>query len=216
MERETEIGLGDVGLGAHIIEPPDSGRLIIFVHGAGSNRRSPRNLAVARALAQAGFVTLMFDLLLPHEYESEDLRLDMSLMAQRLVEATEWARQSPIGRDRKIGYFGSSTGSAVAFKAVTRGESGISAVVSRGGRPDLVLSDLRKITIPSLLIVGGEDYRVRQLNERSLEELRGPKELRIVPEAGHLFEEPGAMETVSEYAREWFSRYLDSGTAESG
>lgn len=209
MERETEISLGEVGLGAHIIEPPDSKRLVIFVHGAGSNRRSPRNLAVAHSLANAGFATLMFDLLLPHEYESQDLRLDMSLMARRLVEATEWARHSEIGSDRAIGYFGSSTGSAVAFKAVTEGETGVSAVVSRGGRPDLVLSDLRKVSIPSLLIVGGEDYQVRQLNERSLEELRGPKELRIVPEAGHLFEEPGAMETVSEHAREWFSRYLD-------
>lgn len=180
----------------------------MFVHGAGSNHDSPRNRAVAEALSGGGYICVMFDLLSADEYASEDKRLDMSLMAQRLVGATGWVRASDFGREQKIGYFGASTGSAVAFKALNAGERDISAVVSRGGRPDLVLSDLRKVTVPSLLVVGGEDYQVRLFNERALEQLKGPRELRIVPDAGHLFEEPGAMEQVSAHAQEWFDRYL--------
>ncbi|MFP4643435.1 MAG: dienelactone hydrolase family protein [Spirochaetales bacterium] len=208
MERDITVDLPDVKLPGLLIEPASCKGLVIFVHGAGSNHDSPRNRAVAESLSDAGYVCVMFDLLTADEYESEDKRLDMSLMADRLVEATAWVHDSDFGKDRSIGYFGSSTGSAVAFKALNAGESSIDAVVSRGGRPDLVLSDLRKVSVPSLLVVGGEDYKVRLFNERAIEQLKGPRELRVVPEAGHLFEEPGAMEQVSSHAREWFDRYL--------
>ncbi len=208
MERDITIQLADVALPGLVIEPATRKGLVIFVHGAGSNHDSPRNRRVAEALSEAGYVCVMFDLLTEEEYGSEDKRLDMSLMSKRLFGATEWVSASDFGREQRIGYFGSSTGSAVAFKALNAGERNVSAVVSRGGRPDLVLSDLRKVTIPSLLVVGGEDYKVRLFNERALEQLKGPRELRIVPEAGHLFEEPGTMEQVSDLARDWFDRYL--------
>ncbi len=208
MEQETTIPLRGLSLGAIVLEPKEPRGLVIFVHGAGSNRLSPRNLSVARALEGAGFTCLLFDLLTPEEIEDPDMRLDLSLMAERLSEATTWASERGPGVERPIGYFGSSTGSAVAFKAVTSGQTHIRAIVSRGGRPDLVLGDLRKVRIPSLLIVGGEDYQTRQLNERAIEQLHGPRELRIVPDAGHLFEEEGAMEAVIEQAKEWFGEYL--------
>lgn len=209
MERDLQIRLNDgICLDGRLIEPEEPAALVLFVHGAGSNHDSPRNLAVAESLADSGYATLLFDMLTKEEYGSDDLKLDMSLMSVRLAGVTSWARAQDFGAKQPFGYFGSSTGSAVAFKTVTSGESDIAAIVSRGGRPDLVLGDLRKVRIPSLLIVGGEDYQTRQLNERSLEQLRGPKDLKVVPDAGHLFEEPGTMDTVCELAREWFDLYL--------
>lgn len=212
MEQETTIPLREVSLGAIVLTPKEPRGLVIFVHGAGSNRLSPRNLSVAAALEEAGFSCLLFDLLTPEELEDSDMRLDLSLMAERLSEATTWASERGPGVGQPIGYFGASTGSAVAFKAVTAGQAHIRAIVSRGGRPDLVLGDLRKVRIPSLLIVGGEDYQTRQLNERAVERFHGPRDLRIVPDAGHLFEEPGAMEAVAGHAKEWFEEYLRGDT----
>jgi len=182
--------------------------LVLFVHGSGSSRHSPRNQFVARTLNQAGLATLLFDLLTPDE-ESVDVytrehRFDIGLLAERLVCATKWAKQQKETRDLRIGYFGSSTGGAAALVAAAELPNEVSAVVSRGGRPDLAGDALPKVKAPTLLIVGGEDHVVIELNERARAQMKCECKIDIVPGATHLFEEPGALEKVAKLASDWF------------
>jgi putative phosphoribosyl transferase len=191
----------------------DQGKgLILFAHGSGSSRHSPRNQFVARILNQAGLGTLLFDLLTPKE-ESVDLRtrahrFDIGLLAERLVYATKWAKQQRQTRDLRIGYFGASTGGGAALVAAAELPNEVGAVVSRGGRPDLAGAALPKVKAPTLLIVGGKDDVVIDLNEQARAQMKCECKIDIVPGAAHLFEEPGALEKVAELASEWFVRHF--------
>jgi dienelactone hydrolase len=186
--------------------------VVLFAHGSGSSRHSPRNQFVARTLNNAGLATLLLDLLTPDE-EAVDLytrkhRFDVALLAGRLVHASRWAREQQQLRDLAIGYFGSSTGAAAALIAAADLAEEISAVVSRGGRPDLAGDTLPKVNAPTLLLVGGEDRVVLELNERARTQMRCKVKIEIVPGATHLFEEPGALEQVAAQASQWFVKYL--------
>jgi putative phosphoribosyl transferase len=182
--------------------------LVIFVHGSGSSRHSPRNVAVAGYLAGLGFATLLFDLLTEHEEADRHNVFDIALLARRLTDATGWARSRPELSGLPIGYFGASTGAAAALRAAAEPESEIRAIVSRGGRPDLADHALPEVTAPTLLIVGGNDWNVLEFNDEAAALLGGPQELAIVPGASHLFEEPGALDQVAELAAGWFGRHL--------
>lgn len=186
--------------------------LVLFAHGSGSSRHSPRNQYVASVLREAGVGTLLFDLLTAEEERAEaytrHLRFDIHLLARRLVTATRWALDEATTRDINVGYFGSSTGAAAALVAAAELGETVAAVVSRGGRPDLAEEALERVSAPTLLIVGGEDRQVIPLNETAYERLRCEKSLRIVPGATHLFEEPGTLEIVAKMAAEWFADHL--------
>ena len=193
---------------------PDSARgIILFAHGSGSSRLSPRNRYVARQLENAGLATLLMDLLTREEEkidaESGALRFDIELLAHRLIESTRWLAERQNTKSLRVGYFGASTGAAAALVAAATIPDLVGAVVSRGGRPDLAGQWLRKVLAPTLLIVGGEDGTVLELNRSALAELRGEKRLEIVPGARHLFEEPGALETVAQLATRWFTRHIE-------
>jgi putative phosphoribosyl transferase len=186
--------------------------LVLFAHGSGSGRHSPRNQFVAQTLIRAGLATLLFDLLTPEE-EAVDLytrehRFDIGLLAQRLVHATKWAKEQKQTRDLTIGYFGSSTGGGAAVVAAAELPNEVGAVVSRGGRPDLAGDALPKVKAPTLLIVGGEDHVVIELNEQARSQMKCECKIDIVPGATHLFEEPGALEQVAQLASEWFVSHL--------
>jgi putative phosphoribosyl transferase len=186
--------------------------LVIFAHGSGSSRHSPRNQFVARRLQEAGLGTLLFDLL-SREEEAEDalsgeFRFDIGLLARRLMTATRWVAREPQGQHLGLGYFGSSTGAAAALVAAAEAGAAIDAVVSRGGRPDLAGNALAAVEAATLLIVGGADELVLQLNEEAFEKLRCEKEFAVVPGATHLFEEPGALERVADLAAGWFRGHL--------
>jgi putative phosphoribosyl transferase len=187
--------------------PPHPAGLVLFAHGSGSSRLSPRNRFVADRLFQENVGWLLFDLLTESESQSRINVFDIQLLAYRLRQATDWAGVYPATRDLGIGYFGASTGAAAALVAAAR-EPRIRAVVSRGGRPDLAGDLLRQVRAPTLLIVGGADTAVLELNAQALELLRGVKELIVVPRATHLFEEPGTLEAVAEHAAHWFAHYL--------
>jgi pimeloyl-ACP methyl ester carboxylesterase len=187
--------------------PAGAAGVVLFAHGSGSSRLSPRNTYVAGALRRARIATLLFDLLTEREAADRANVFDIDFLAQRLRDATEWVRQHPPSRQLQIGYFGASTGAAAALVAAST-DAAVSAVVSRGGRPDLAAPALPKVTAPTLLIVGGEDRAVIGMNESAFAQLRCVKELRIVPGASHLFEEPGTLEEVTRLATDWFSRYL--------
>ena len=182
--------------------------VVLFAHGSGSSRLSPRNTFVAKVLQGAGFATLLIDLL--EEAEAMDRRkvFDIDLLADRLLAVSEWLRGDPGTRDLQVGYFGASTGAGAALQAAARSPASVGAVVSRGGRPDLAEAYLSQVVAPSLLIVGRNDVQVIALNEEALRLLTCPKELSIVPGASHLFEEPGTLEQVADLARGWFQRYL--------
>jgi dienelactone hydrolase len=184
---------------------------VIFAHGSGSSRHSPRNQFVARTLQEAGFTTLLLDLLTaveePLDQRTGHLRFDIDLLAERLVHATAWLADDPQMRDFRFGYFGASTGAAAALVAAAK-TPGISAVVARGGRPDLAGEVLPQVHAPVLLIVGGADPVVLDLNRQAQARIGAVTRLEIVPHATHLFEEPGALEQVAHLAREWFERYL--------
>lgn len=187
--------------------------LILFAHGSGSSRYSPRNRYVADVLQRAHLATLLMDLLTPAE-ESQDVhtaeyRFDIPLLADRLVSATDWLATQPATQSLAIGYFGASTGAGAALIAAAERPEQIKAVVSRGGRPDLAEAALARVRAPTLLIVGGKDEPVIALNQFALTKLRAEKELEIVPGATHLFSEPGALERVALLARRWFERYLN-------
>lgn len=182
--------------------------LVIFAHGSGSSRFSPRNRRVASGLREAGLATLLLDLLTGGEEEDRAKVFDIALLASRLLEATQWARSQPALAHLPIGYFGASTGAAAALVAAADPEARVAAVVSRGGRPDLAGAALAQVRAPTLLIVGGLDTPVIAMNRHALTELHAEKQLVIVPGAGHLFEEAGTLDVVTKLAAEWFVRHL--------
>lgn len=218
MEKAGEEGYvgieaDNVLLHGNLIIPASAKGLVVFAHGSGSSRHSSRNRSVAEVLRDAGLATLLFDLLTLDE-EAEDLisgrrRFDIALLARRLIGATDWLQADEKVRRLKLGYFGASTGAAAALAAAVARADIVGAVVSRGGRPDLALPVLDRVKAPTLLIVGGDDFPVIDLNRQALSELRTEKKLVIVPGATHLFEEPGALERVAALARDWFLKYLD-------
>jgi predicted phosphoribosyltransferase/dienelactone hydrolase len=211
--REVQIAVDDQRLTATLRVPAEPRGLVIFAHGSGSSRRSPRNVEVALGLGRAGFATLLMDLLTESEARARSNVFDTRLLADRLVAATRWAQADPELHQLPIGYFGASTGAAAALRAAARVGGAVSAVVSRGGRPDLADDELHLVGAPTLLIVGGRDWNVIELNDEAATSLRCPHQLAIVKGAGHLFEEPGALEAVSRLAVDWFERHLTDAVA---
>ncbi len=207
-EPAVNIPAGQAILEGNLIIPKGAKGLVIFAHGSGSSRLSPRNNFVAGELQKRKIATLLFDLLTEHEDERYENRFNIPLLAERLAAATEWVMRQPQGGKLKVGYFGASTGSAAALIAAAKMGTGIHAVVSRGGRPDLAMAALPFVEAPVLLIVGGNDYEVIEMNETAFARLKCEKKLEIVPGATHLFEESGALEEVARLAAEWFSKYL--------
>jgi putative phosphoribosyl transferase len=209
---EVQIPAGRAVLSGNLTIPENAMSLVLFAHGSGSSRHSPRNQFVARTLNRSGLGTLLLDLLTPEE-EALDVytrehRFNIGLLAERLVHATKWAREETQTRDLRIGYFGSSTGGAAALVAAAELPQDVSAVVSRGGRPDLAGDGLPKFQAPTLLIVGGNDDIVIELNEMARDQMRCEVRVEIIPGATHLFEEPGALEHVAKLASDWFSLHL--------
>jgi dienelactone hydrolase len=211
-ERAARIDLGGVALQGDLRIPEGSAALVVFAHGSGSSRFSPRNRHVARLLNQRRLATLLVDLLTPEEEVrdalSGELRFDIGLLAARLAGATDWAAREPDTRLLRQGYFGASTGAAAALVAAAERADRIGAVVSRGGRPDLAETALRDVRAATLLIVGGNDPQVLELNRLAMKLLRCERQLVIVPRATHLFEEPGALDEVARLARDWFMTHL--------
>ncbi len=203
-----EVVIPPLGLGGTLSVPRGTWALVTFAHGSGSSRFSPRNRIVAEGLNKSGMATLLFDLLTTTEESDRANVFDIVLLAGRLVEALHWLDREPTFHQMAFGLFGASTGAAAALVAASRLGRRIGAVVSRGGRPDLAESVLDRVDAPTLLIVGGADHGVIELNERALARLSGPKALEIVPGASHLFPEPGALEIVVDLAQRWFERYL--------
>ncbi|QEC50833.1 phosphoribosyltransferase [Baekduia soli] len=204
----VRLDVGGVVLNGDLTLPVRPLALVIFAHGSGSSRLSPRNRAVAAALNAAGFATLLFDLLTEPEARRRELVFDIPLLARRLELVTRWALEAPQTRDLPVGYFGASTGAAAALRAAAVVGVSVQAVVSRGGRPDLAADRLPHVTAPTLLLVGGNDPDVLELNRHAAAMLRCSHRLDIVPGAGHLFEEPGALETVQRLAADWFAEHL--------
>lgn len=217
-DRLVHVTAGPVTLEGTLNMPADASGIVLFAHGSGSSRHSPRNRAVARALGEAGLATLLIDLLTAEEeafdIRTRYLRFDIDLLAQRLVGATDWLLRYPDTRHLRIGYFGSSTGAAAALAAAIERPDVIGAIVSRGGRPDLAGPALPLVQAPTLLIVGGHDFPVIEMNKAALAKLRARKQLVIVPGATHLFEEPGALEEVARLASDWFVRHLAAAEVE--
>ena len=209
---EVQINAGRAVLSGDLNIPKDVSALLLFAHGSGSSRHSPRNQFVARTLNEAGLGTLLFDLLTSEEeaidIQTRELRFNIHLLAERLVHATKWAKEQEQTRDLHMGYFGSSTGGAAALVAAIEVPQEVRAVVSRGGRPDLAGEALPKVQVPTLLIVGGNDDVVIELNEQARDRMRCEVKLEIVPGATHLFEEPGALEKVATLASDWFVAHL--------
>lgn len=203
-----EVRIGPVGLEGALVLPEPGRGLVLFAHGSGSGRLSPRNRFVAGELQGAGFGTLLFDLLTVAEAQDRRNVFDIGLLARRLVLATAWLDGLGTTRGLPLGYFGASTGAAAALVAATLAARPIAAIVSRGGRPDLAGAALPQVRAPTLLIVGSRDRDVLELNREALDRLPGPKELAIVEGAGHLFEEPGTLDRVVDLAGAWFGRYL--------
>jgi putative phosphoribosyl transferase len=216
---EIQIPAGRAALSGNPTIPENAIALVLFAHGSGSSRHSPRNQFVARTLNRAGLGTLLFDLLTPEE-EALDIytrehRFNISLLAERLVHATKWTREEVQTRGLPIGYFGSSTGGAAALVAAAELPQDVGAVVSRGGRPDLAGDALPKVQAPTLLIVGGNDDIVIELNEMARDQMRCEVKLEIIPGATHLFEEAGALEHVAKLASDWFVDHLGAGSAQT-
>src|SRR5947208_1740106 len=205
---EVRIPAGRAVLSGNLTIPENAVALVLFAHGSGSSRHSPRNQFVARTLNNSALGTLLFDLLTPEEealdIHTREHRFNIGLLAERLVHATKWAGQQEETRDLRIGYFGSSTGGAAAVVAAAEHPQDVGAVVSRGGRPDLAGDALPKVQAPTLLIVGGNDDIVIELNEMARDQMRCEVKLEIIPGATHLFEEPGALEKVARLASDWF------------
>jgi pimeloyl-ACP methyl ester carboxylesterase len=212
VRHTVRLNVGPVILEGDLAFPPDARGVVLFAHGSGSSRHSPRNRFVAERLHDARLATLLFDLLTEEEEaidrRTAHLRFDIGLLTERLVGATDWLIQQPEAADLPVGYFGASTGGGAALATAARRPARIAAVVSRGGRPDLAGDALPAVRAPTLLIVGGDDGTVITLNERALARLGASvKELSIVPGASHLFEEPGKLEEVARLATDWFGRY---------
>lgn len=213
-QREVTVDAGEVSLPGDLNLPARTSGLVIFAHGSGSSRKSPRNRQVASLLNEAGFATLLFDLLTPTEENDRRNVFDIQLLGRRLGAAVRWVRQQDQLAGLHIGLFGASTGAAAALVAAAELGREVRAVVSRGGRPDLAMERLSQVTAPTLLIVGGRDEPVIGMNEEAAEELRVEHELVIVPGATHLFEEPGTLDEVAKQAANWFSRHLAPPDAE--
>jgi dienelactone hydrolase len=211
-EREVQVPVGAVELEGNLRIPDDAQGVVLFAHGSGSGRHSPRNRYVAEALHEANLATLLIDLLTPEEEEEDlrtrHLRFDIRLLADRLAGATDWLLETPDTQNLRVGYFGASTGAGAALVAAAERTEAVGAVVSRGGRPDLAGEALPCVTAPTLLIVGGEDEPVIGMNREALVRMRSEKELAVVPGATHLFEEPGKLEEVARLAANWFVQHL--------
>lgn len=206
--------IGNAQLSGELCVPENAAGLVLFAHGSGSSRRSPRNQYVARVLQDAGIGTLLFDLLTPgeeqDEYFTRHLRFDVAMLGERLVSAARWAREHPAVGQLDFGFFGASTGAAAAVIAAAQLGEGVRSVVSRGGRPDLAGDALPGVRAATLFIVGSEDHPVLELNRQAFARLGAEKEMQIVPGATHLFEEAGALEQVAELAARWFQRHFQS------
>jgi pimeloyl-ACP methyl ester carboxylesterase len=210
VEREIAIGSGTKRLAGILSIPPKARGMVVFAHGSGSSRHSPRNAFVARELERAGFATLLFDLLTEQEDEVYENRFNIPLLAKRLNEACEFLKTLPEAAKLPVAFFGASTGSAAALQAHAQYSIPVFAIVSRGGRPDLAFDYLPKVKAPTLLIVGGEDVEVIGMNKAAFDKMSGlspaQKQLAIVPKATHLFEEPGALEQVAKRAAKWMEK----------
>jgi putative phosphoribosyl transferase len=209
MTHDTEpVQIPPRGLQALLGVPAQARGIVIFAHGSGSGRLSPRNQRVATALREVGIATLLLDLLTPHEEADRANVFDIRLLAQRLGEATDWSHAHVTTAGLPIGYFGASTGAGAALVAASEPRHAVAAVVSRGGRPDLASAALEHVTAPTLLIVGSLDTQVIELNQQAMARLHGEKVLSIVPGASHLFEEPGTLDDVVRLASAWFLEHL--------
>ena len=213
-DHDSNIRSGAVTLDGDLTIPTGAVGIVLFAHGSGSSRHSPRNQFVARAIREAGIATLLFDLLTQEEEGEDDvtgrLRFDIGLLAGRLVEASKWIANQPDTQKLGIGYFGASTGGAAALVAAAEIGPTVGAVVSRGGRPDLAGAAMEDVKSPVLLIVGERDETVLELNRSAYARLRCEKQLAVIPRATHLFEEPGALEEVARLAADWFRRHLSA------
>lgn len=211
-EQTIRVPAGPVQLEGNLEVPDGAAGVVLFAHGSGSGRHSPRNQAVAAALRADGLGTVLFDLLTPEEEAIDDrtagLRFDIGLLAERLVEVTDWLTEGDRTNGLPVGYFGASTGGGAALVAAAARPEAVSAVVSRGGRPDLAGPALSRVQSPTLLIVGGDDQPVIALNQQAMRNLRCEKRLHVIPGATHLFSEPGALEEVARLAGEWFQQYF--------
>ena len=212
LDQAVRIRSGRVQLDGELKVPQGATGIVLFAHGSGSSRNSPRNQYVARVIREAGVGTLLFDLLTKQEEATDaftgELRFNIEFLARRLVDATYWITSQSATEDLRIGYFGASTGAAAALIAAVQLSNSVAAVVSRGGRPDLAQNALPRVKAPTLLIVGGNDDVVIELNKSALAKLMCEKELKIVPGATHLFEEPGTLEQVAQLASNWFKKKL--------
>ena len=212
-QRSVSVDAGPVTLQGDLNLPESARAVVLFAHGSGSGRFSPRNRYVAELLNQAGLATLLVDLLTAEEeaidMRTAHLRFDIGLLADRLIGATRWLKREPATRDLHIGYFGASTGAGAALVAAAELPDAIGAIVSRGGRPDLAGDALPRVSAPTLLIVGGNDPEVLELNRLALAQMRCERQLVVIPRATHLFEEPGTLNEAARLARDWFLRYLD-------
>ncbi|MGZ4258574.1 MAG: dienelactone hydrolase family protein [Gaiellaceae bacterium] len=210
--RDVEVPADGVRLAGDLVLPPDARGVVVFAHGSGSGRFSPRNRAVAGVLNQAGLATLLLDLLTANEealdLRTRHLRFDVVLLGRRVIATIDWLASDATTKELPVGCFGASTGAAAALIAAAERPERVGAVVSRGGRPDLAGQTLRRVTAPTLLIVGGNDPEVLRLNQRALTALAGEARLEIVPGATHLFEEPDALARVAVLARNWFLQHL--------
>jgi putative phosphoribosyl transferase len=209
LDTAVQIAADGVRLEGNLKLPARARGLVVFAHGSGSGRHSPRNRFVAGTLGEAALATLLLDLLTPEEDAVYQTRFDIDLLTRRLLSAAQWAREQERMGTLGLGFFGASTGAAAALKAAAELGGKVQAVVSRGGRPDLALDVLERVTAPTRLIVGGRDELVLELNRQAYARLQSESELVVIPEATHLFEEPGALEEVARLAAEWFARYLD-------
>ncbi len=213
--REIMVQAGEVALPAFLSVPGEAKGIVLFVHGSGSSRFSSRNRYVADVLNEGGLATLLFDLLTPEEHAIDqmtaELRFDIGLLSHRTIATLDWLAANDLLNTLPVGLFGASTGAAAALNAAAARPAQVRAVVSRGGRPDLALAALPEVRAPTLLIVGGLDEPVIQMNEEAARHLQAPQELVIVEGATHLFEEPGALEQVAALARDWFLRHLSGG-----
>ena len=203
-----DVAIGPLRLSGMLGVPKAAKGIVLFAHGSGSGRFSPRNNFVAEAMREAALATLLLDLLTEEEARDRRNVFDIRLLAERLLMATAWVKQAPDTSPLPVCYFGASTGAAAALVAAASGDWPVAAIVSRGGRPDLAGPDVARVRAPTLLIVGGADPQVLDLNQAALAELRCEKHLVVVPGSTHLFEEPGALETVADLARDWFAAHL--------
>jgi dienelactone hydrolase len=210
LNPEIDIPIGRISLKGRFTLPEQASGIVLFSHGSGSSRKSPRNNYVAEILQEHNLGTLLFDLLTEEEDRIYENRFNIGLLTRRLIAVTDWVLVYTHGRQLPIGYFGASTGAASALRAAAHFKNNISAVVSRGGRPDLAMEDLRKVVAPTLLLVGGLDTEVIQLNRMAQRQLEARTKLQIIPGASHLFEEPGKLREVAEITAGWFSKHFQN------